>query len=129
MQGNNNGCSSGDGSGGGDSDLIRTNFGIGGTARSHAMGEGQSGGANSCQQGGNNNNNPPSSTPKPPKTEQQQQSCQQWKKANKGLMQLAALQGVGCIVPGGQAFCVSGIVTALGDALIVDPLTDMACGD
>jgi RHS repeat-associated protein len=69
--------------------------------------------------------------PKKPKDKDkatQQQQCEQWTKVNKGLLQLSALQGLGCLVPGGQAFCASGGITLVIDVFVIDPITDSVCG-
>ena len=52
---------------------------------------------------------------------QRPNDCAQWKKLNKGLQKIAAVQALGCVAPGGQELCVSGILTGAFDALVVDP--------
>jgi hypothetical protein len=82
---------------------------------------------------------PPAPTPGPPDPKEpkkpkdkdkatQQQQCEQWTMVNKGLQKLSALQGLGCLVPGGQAFCASGGITLVIDVFVIDPITDSACG-
>jgi RHS repeat-associated protein len=76
---------------------------------------------------GGSKNTEPQQQQNPQPTKEQQ--CRQWTKLNKGLLKLTALQGIGCVVPGGQPFCVSGVVTLVFDVFVVDPLTDRACGN